>query len=138
MVAMERGKYYLSGELKGLNKPIRDFPCKTPLEVYILHQYTHFKGCLRLFFKLILQQYTTNNKVRAELPKDKDVIAFQCRNPIHRAHYELFIRSLEAENVGKGAVVMVHPTCGPTQAGDIDGEPLSYMYRPQSPYCVYF
>jgi len=33
MVAMERGKYYLSGELKGLNKPIRDFPCKTPLEV---------------------------------------------------------------------------------------------------------
>jgi sulfate adenylyltransferase len=49
MVAMERGKYYLSGELKGLNKPIRDFPCKTPLEVYILHQYT-LQGCLEIFF----------------------------------------------------------------------------------------
>ena len=40
----------------------------------------------------------------------------QCRNPIHKAHYELFIRALDAPNVGEGAVVLVHPTCGPTQA----------------------
>ena len=39
----------------------------------------------------------------------------QCRNPIHKAHYELFIRALDAPNVGEGAVVLVHPTCGPTQ-----------------------
>ena len=32
-----------------------------------------------------------------------------------RAHYELFTRALEAENVGEGAVCLVHPTCGPTQ-----------------------
>jgi sulfate adenylyltransferase len=51
----------------------------------------------------------------------QDVVAFQCRNPIHRAHYELFIRSLDAPNVGPGAVVLVHPTCGPTQEDDIDG-----------------
>ena len=91
MVAMERGKYYLSGSLKGLNLPIRDFPCKTPKEV------------------------------RAELPEGKDVVAFQCRNPVHRAHYELFTRALDADNVAEGGVVMVHPTCGPTQADDIDG-----------------
>jgi sulfate adenylyltransferase len=91
MVAMEKGKFYLSGPLQGLNKPIREFPCKTPQEV------------------------------RAELPADKDVVAFQCRNPVHRAHYELFTRALDAPNVGAGAVVMVHPTCGPTQADDIDG-----------------
>jgi len=91
MVALERGKYYVSGPLKGLNKPVREFPCKTPQEV------------------------------RAELPADKDVVAFQCRNPVHRAHYELFTRALDAENVGQGGVVMVHPTCGPTQADDIDG-----------------
>lgn len=48
-------------------------------------------------------------------------MAFQCRNPIHRAHYELFIRSLDAPNVQKGSVVLVHPTCGPTQEDDIDG-----------------
>jgi len=91
MVAMEKGKYYVSGPLKGINKPTREFPCKTPQEV------------------------------RAELPSDKDVVAFQCRNPVHRAHYELFTRALDAPNVDSGGVVMVHPTCGPTQADDIDG-----------------
>jgi len=62
----------------------------------------------------------TPTELRAELPAT-DVIAFQCRNPIHRAHYELFIRSLEADNVAKDAVVLVHPTCGPTQEEDIPG-----------------
>jgi sulfate adenylyltransferase len=65
-----------------------------------------------------------------------DVIAFQCRNPIHRAHYELFTRALNAPEVRvefsptfpkyivqvtDGAVVLVHPTCGPTQDDDIPG-----------------
>merc|ERR1711924_486071 len=49
------------------------------------------------------------------------IVAFQCRNPVHRAHYELFTRALDAPNVGKDGVVLVHPTCGPTQPGDIPG-----------------
>ena len=53
--------------------------------------------------------------VRADLPTDTDVVAFQCRNPIHRAHYELFTRALDAPNVRPGGVCLVHPTCGPTQ-----------------------
>mmetsp|Transcript_32691 Transcript_32691/g.43029 ORF Transcript_32691/g.43029 Transcript_32691/m.43029 type:complete len:439 (+) Transcript_32691:92-1408(+) len=91
MIATQRGKYYMGGKLTGLNLPIRDFNCKTPAEV------------------------------RGELPDGVDVVAFQCRNPIHRAHYELFTRALEAENVGPDGVVLVHPTCGPTQADDIPG-----------------
>jgi len=59
--------------------------------------------------------------VRARLPDDVDIVAFQCRNPVHRAHYELFTRALDAPNVGKDGVVLVHPTCGPTQPGDIPG-----------------
>lgn len=39
----------------------------------------------------------------------------------HRAHYELFIRALDAPNVGKGGVCLVHPTVGPTQDDDIPG-----------------
>eukprot|EP00891_Asterochloris_glomerata_P004981 jgi/Astpho2/4981/fgenesh1_pm.00070_%23_7_t len=62
----------------------------------------------------------TPAEVRATLPSG-DVLAFQCRNPIHKAHYELFIRALEADNVGEGAVCLVHPTCGPTQDDDIPG-----------------
>ena len=95
MIALERGKYYLGGKIHGLELPKRDFPCQTPEEV------------------------------RAALPADTDVVAFQCRNPIHRAHYELFTRALDAEGVGPGAVCLVHPTCGPTQGDDIPG-PLRY------------
>jgi len=91
MVATERGKYYMGGKVIGLNLPVRDFPCKTPAEV------------------------------RETLPDDVDVVAFQCRNPVHRAHYELFTRALDDELVGEGGVVLVHPTCGPTQADDIPG-----------------
>ena len=91
MIAGERGRYYLGGKLEGLELPRRVFPCRTPAEV------------------------------RASLPIGEDVVAFQCRNPIHRAHYELFTRALHATNVSQGAVVLVHPTCGPTQDDDIAG-----------------
>jgi sulfate adenylyltransferase len=99
MVAMERGKMYIGGELQGLDTPTRDFPCETPEEV------------------------------RAKLPAGVDVVAFQCRNPVHRAHYELFTRALDAPNVGDGAVVLVHPTCGPTQEDDIPGEVRHKTYE---------
>ena len=91
MIAMERKCFYLGGTLKGLELPSRVFPCKTPAEV------------------------------RSDLPHGEDVVAFQCRNPIHRAHYELFTRALHAQNVSENAVVLVHPTCGPTQQDDIPG-----------------
>ena len=71
--------------MQGLSLPKRVFPCATPAEV------------------------------RSTLPEGMDVLAFQCRNPIHKAHYELFIRALDAPNVSEGAVCLVHPTCGPTQ-----------------------
>ncbi len=91
MIATERKRFYLGGSLEGLELPKRVFPCKTP------------------------------SQLRKELPQGEDVVAFQCRNPIHRAHYELFTRALQASNVSKNAVVLVHPTCGPTQHDDIPG-----------------
>jgi sulfate adenylyltransferase len=91
MIATERGRFYFGGRVQGLELPQRVFPCRTPAEV------------------------------RATLPANEDVVAFQCRNPIHRAHYELFTRALHATNVSEGAVVLVHPTCGPTQDDDIAG-----------------
>jgi len=99
MIATERGRFYLGGTLQGLELPSRVFPCRTPAEV------------------------------RATLPQGEDVVAFQCRNPIHRAHYELFTRALQASNVSKGGVVLVHPTCGPTQDDDIAGEVRFQTYE---------
>jgi sulfate adenylyltransferase len=99
MIASERGSVYLGGRVQGLELPRRVFPCRTPAEV------------------------------RSTLPSGEDVVAFQCRNPIHRAHYELFTRALEATNVSEGGVVLVHPTCGPTQDDDIAGEVRFQTYE---------
>jgi len=57
-------------------------------------------------------------EVRASLPKDKAVVAFQNRNPVHKAHFELLVH---AQKDVENSVIFVHPTCGPTQPGDIDG-----------------
>ncbi len=99
MITMERKRFYLGGKIQGLKLPSRVFPCKTPKEV------------------------------RETLPKGEDVVAFQCRNPIHRAHYELFTRALKAKNVSNNAVVLVHPTCGPTQQDDIPGSVRFQTYE---------
>ncbi|CAL5229551.1 g12900 [Coccomyxa viridis] len=99
MISMERGKFYMGGKVQGLNLPKRVFACATPAEV------------------------------RSTLPEGVDVLAFQCRNPIHKAHYELFIRALDAPNVSEGAVCLVHPTCGPTQDDDIPGIVRYHTYE---------
>ena len=99
MIASERGRYYFGGRIEGLELPDRVFPCRTPAAV------------------------------RATLPLGEDVVAFQCRNPIHRAHYELFTRALQAPNVSQGGVVLVHPTCGPSQDDDIPGEVRFQTYE---------
>eukprot|EP00416_Gambierdiscus_australes_P019363 CAMPEP_0171059286 /NCGR_PEP_ID=MMETSP0766_2-20121228/3096_1 /TAXON_ID=439317 /ORGANISM="Gambierdiscus australes, Strain CAWD 149" /LENGTH=687 /DNA_ID=CAMNT_0011514713 /DNA_START=66 /DNA_END=2129 /DNA_ORIENTATION=- len=84
----EQGSYYVGGKLHGLSSPKFKYPVQTPAEV------------------------------RSGLPEGKDVVAFQNRNPIHRAHFELLKC---AQRDVKDSVLLVHPTCGPTQPGDIDG-----------------
>jgi sulfate adenylyltransferase len=90
-LALNRGSIYVGGPIFGLNgvRIERPYASASPREI------------------------------RAKLPRGgASVIAFQCRNPIHRAHWELVARALK-EN--KDAVVLLHPTVGPTQPGDIDG-----------------
>ncbi len=99
MIFNERGRFYIGGRVYGFELPIREFPCKTPKEV------------------------------RSTLPSNHDVVAFQCRNPIHRAHYELFTNALLSDNVSSNSVVLVHPTCGPTQQDDIPGKVRYLTYK---------
>ena len=99
MIFNERGRFYIGGRVYGFELPIREFPCKTPEEV------------------------------RSGLPSNHDVVAFQCRNPIHRAHYELFTNALLSDNVSSNSVVLVHPTCGPTQQDDIPGKVRYLTYK---------
>jgi sulfate adenylyltransferase len=101
-IALERGKYYLGGSVVGLDHTRRK------------HINIH-----------------TPREVRAFLPKGKEIVAFQCRNPIHRAHFELFTR---VPGQIKNSVVLVHPTCGPTQEGDIDWRERFLTYEALQQY----
>lgn len=46
----------------------------------------------------------------------KKIVAFQTRNPLHRAHYELTLRASEQV----GANLLIHPVVGMTKPGDVD------------------
>jgi sulfate adenylyltransferase len=60
----------------------------------------------------------TPAQLRAEFESagwDK-IVAFQTRNPLHRAHYELTRRAIEET----GAKLLIHPVVGMTKPGDVD------------------
>jgi sulfate adenylyltransferase len=60
----------------------------------------------------------TPRQLREEFARSgwREVVAFQTRNPMHRAHYELTLRaSKELE-----ANLLVHPVVGMTKPGDVD------------------
>jgi sulfate adenylyltransferase len=46
----------------------------------------------------------------------REIIAFQTRNPMHRAHYELTMRAIKENE----ANLLIHPVTGMTKPGDID------------------
>ncbi len=90
-LAQKAHSYYLGGRLEGLQLP------------------THYDfRSLRL----------TPAELRAEFSRLgwKRVVAFQTRNPMHRAHFELTMRA--AKEVA--ANVLIHPSVGMTKPGDVD------------------
>jgi sulfate adenylyltransferase len=55
-------------------------------------------------------------RARLESFGRKNVVAFQTRNPLHRAHEELIKRAMEE----KDGVLLLHPVVGLTKLGDVD------------------
>merc|ERR1712190_226390 len=96
------GKYYVGGYVHGLMTDLNDV-----------------WGGMGKAFK-------TPAEVRKSLPKGKPVVAFQNRNPVHKAHFELL---LNAKEDVKDSIIFVHPTVGPTQPGDIDGKARIKTYE---------
>lgn len=82
---------YLGGKVIGINKP-RHFD---------FVQYRQSPAEVKEFFK---------NK------KNKKVVAFQTRNPLHRAHFEILKRAQQEVD----ANVLIHPVVGLTKQGDIN------------------
>jgi sulfate adenylyltransferase len=65
-----------------------------------------------------LELRQTPAQVRAEFARRgwQRVVAFQTRNPLHRAHYALTLRA--ARELGAG--LLLHPVVGMTKPGDVD------------------
>lgn len=85
------GKVYLGGPVTGIQQPVHyDFKARrdTPNE-------------LRAYFRKVGWS---------------KVVAFQTRNPLHRAHQELTFRAAKEAQ----ANLLIHPTVGMTKPGDVD------------------
>ncbi|KAI5292881.1 Sulfate adenylyltransferase [Ascosphaera acerosa] len=84
-------KYYIGGSLEAVNKPNH----------YDYVDIRYSPAELRAYFEKL--GWTR-------------VVAFQTRNPMHRAHRELTVRAARARQ----ANVLIHPVVGLTKPGDID------------------
>ncbi|SCU97300.1 LANO_0E15676g1_1 [Lachancea nothofagi CBS 11611] len=94
------GEYYVGGEIQAIQYPVHyDYPGlrKTPAQ-------------LRLEF---------------ESKQWDRIVAFQTRNPMHRAHRELTVRAAREQN----AKVLIHPVVGLTKPGDIDHHTRVRVYQ---------
>lgn len=85
------GTINISGQLKVLRMPV------------------HFD-----FRELRLTPAQTRNRLQAS--GVKNVVAFQTRNPLHRAHEEMTKRAIEEVD----GILLLHPVVGMTKPGDID------------------
>ncbi len=87
----QAGKIYLGGPVTGIQQPVHyDFRARRD----------------------------TPNELRAYFRKMgwRKVVAFQTRNPLHRAHQELTFRAAKEAQ----ANLLIHPVVGLTKPGDVD------------------
>jgi sulfate adenylyltransferase len=94
------GKFYISGSLQVLELPRHyDYPelRRTPAQV----------------------------RERLEEIGNPNVVAFQTRNPMHRAHEELTKRAAEAV----GGSLLIHPVVGVTRSGDVEHFARVQVYK---------
>ncbi|MDF4025974.1 bifunctional sulfate adenylyltransferase/adenylylsulfate kinase [Luteibacter sp. PPL201] len=95
-----RGPVYLGGRVRGLQAPAH-------------HDFTD----LRLDPRTLRTGFAQRGWDR--------IVAFQTRNPMHRAHVELTRRAMDAV----GGRLLVHPVVGRTKEGDIDAHTRVRCYR---------
>ena len=97
--------YYVSGKLEKINLPTH-------------HDFTDLRH--------------TPEEVKENIKKLNNnlTIAFQTRNPIHRAHQELMTRAMKELN----ANILIHPVVGMTKPGDINHYTRVNCYKKILPY----
>lgn len=70
-----------------------------------------------IYYDFLELRHTPATLKRYFLDHDyQQVVAFQTRNPMHRAHFELTLRAAETIN----GHILIHPVVGVTKSGDLD------------------
>jgi sulfate adenylyltransferase len=87
-----------------------------PLRVLSLPQHYDFRG---------LRMSPAEVRSKLEALGHRNVVAFQTRNPLHRAHEELTIRAAQQID----GTLLLHPVVGVTRPGDIDHFTRVRTYR---------
>lgn len=97
---LRRGHVYLGGRVRGLQRMAH-------------YDFTDLRA--------------TPREIRAHLAERgwERIVAFQTRNPLHRAHVELTRRAMQAV----GGKLLLHPVVGRTRDGDIDTYTRVRCYR---------
>lgn len=95
-----RGEVCLGGRLRGLQRPAH-------------HDFTDLRASPRAMRAWLVDRGWER------------IVAFQTRNPLHRAHVELTRRAMEAV----GGRLLLHPVVGRTRDGDIDTYTRVRCYR---------
>jgi sulfate adenylyltransferase len=74
----------------------------------------------------------TPHELRTEFSKMgwRRIIAFQTRNPMHRAHFELTMRAVKEQE----ANLLIHPVVGLTKPGDVDHYTRVRCYQALQPH----
>lgn len=97
--------WYVGGKVKGIQNPASAGVCALQLTPQQTRQYFGDMGW-------------------------EKIVAFQTRNPMHRAHFELTVRAAQDIN----ANILLHPVTGMTKPGDIDQKIRIRCYQAILPY----
>src|SRR5690606_1301958 len=93
-----------------------DFYISGPLKVLALPKYYDF---------VELRRTPAQTRMLLEQMGSPNVVAFQTRNPMHRAHEELTKRAAEQVD----GTLLLHPVVGLTKPGDVDYSTRVRIYK---------
>lgn len=112
-------EFYIGGKVQAIQPPVYfdyvPLRCKYPIQ-FTIRPCHPIKYSLDSMFSLGATD--TPAELRAHFKKLawRKVVAFQTRNPMHRAHRELTVRAARQRQ----ANVLIHPVVGMTKPGDVD------------------
>ncbi len=109
-----------------------------PAVNYLMNQSkpVYIGGTVECLQSPVHYDYKSHRRTPAELREEfarrgwRKIVAFQTRNPMHRAHHELTLRAAKEEE----ANLLIHPVVGMTKPGDVDHYTRVRCYQALMPH----